>query len=109
MSLASAIASSSVSKLEHRRDRAKDLFLHEAHLGLRLGDDGRLEERAAKRVALAAGDDLAALGRGVVDQFLDLLDRLLVDQRPLLHALLEAGADLQLALLAAASFSTNSS
>ena len=48
-------------------------------------------------MALAAGDDLAALGDGVGDELLDLLDRLLVDQRALLHAVLEAGADLQLA------------
>lgn len=48
-------------ELEHRCDRAKDLFLHEAHLGCRVGDDRRLEERTAERMALAAGNDLAAL------------------------------------------------
>ena len=40
---------------------------------------------------------LAALGLGVGDELLDLLDRLLVDQRALLRAVLEARTDLQLA------------
>src|SRR5690606_23632581 len=47
---------------EDGRDRAEDLFLGETHLRRRPGDHGRLEEGAAERVALAAGDDLAALG-----------------------------------------------
>ena len=47
-------------------------------------------------MALAAGDDAAALGLGVVDELLDLLHRLLVDQRALLGAVLQARADLEL-------------
>jgi hypothetical protein len=42
-------------------------------------DDGGFEEVAAH--ALAAGSDLAALGNGVGDVFLDLLDGRRVDQR----------------------------
>ncbi len=47
-------------------------------------------------MALAAGHDRAAFLLGVGHEFLDLLDRLFVDQRPLLHAGFRAVADLQL-------------
>ncbi len=44
---------------------------------------------------MTAGDDMAALLPRVADQLLDLFDGLHIDQRPLLHAIVEAGAHLE--------------
>src|SRR6267142_2410069 len=54
----------------------------------------RLEEAAAERMALAAGDDLGAALDRVGNVLLDLVDRLHVDQRALHHAGFGAVADL---------------
>src|SRR3954469_3385732 len=85
-----------VLEAEQRRERPEGLLARDRHLGRRAGDDRRLEEGVAERMAVAAGDDLAALLDRVGDVLLDLGDRLVVDQRALLHAVLEAVADLEL-------------
>src|SRR5690606_23998135 len=79
-----------------RRDRSEDLLLGETHVAVRIRDHRRLEEGAAERMTCAAGDDPAALGPGVRDQFLDLGHGILVDERPLPRILLEARSDLEL-------------
>src|SRR5690606_2431184 len=80
---------------ENRRNGAENLLLHEPHLRLRVRNHRRFEEGAAELMALPPGDDLAALGRRVADEFLDLLDRLHVDQRTLLDAVLKAWSHLE--------------
>jgi len=44
---------------------------------------------------LAAGDDFRAFGDRVCDVLFDLGDRLVVNQRPLLHAFVQPVADFQ--------------
>src|SRR5271154_4358733 len=82
---------------EDRRDRAERLLARHRHLGIDVGQDGRLVERAAERVALAAHYDLGPLLDRVLDVLLDLLDRLEVDQRADCHPHLDTVADLELA------------
>jgi hypothetical protein len=52
-------------KPEQRRDRPEGLLARDHHRGRDAGQHGRLEERAAERVAPAAGRDLRALARRV--------------------------------------------
>jgi hypothetical protein len=77
-----------------RRDRAEGLLLGDDHVGRHIGQHHRLEEAAALRGPLAAGDDFGAFLQGVGDVRLDLLDRLHVDQRPDHRTRLEAIGDL---------------
>lgn len=81
-------------KREHRRQRAEGLFLRDQRIRTHIRQHGRLEEGATERMALAAGDDPGAARYRIRDVALDLLDGLLVDQRPLRHAGLGAVADL---------------
>src|SRR5215472_15830673 len=80
-----------------RRDRAERLLLGDDHVGGDAGQHGRLEEAAAERRALAAGDDMRAFFHRVGDVALDLFDRLHVDQRADHHTGFGAVADLHLA------------
>jgi hypothetical protein len=77
-----------------RRDRAEGLLLGDDHVGRHIGQHRQLEEAAALRGPLAAGDDFGAFLQGVGDVRLDLLDRLHVDQRPDHRSRLEAIGDL---------------
>ena len=81
---------------EQRRDGPEGLLARDHHRGRHAGQHGRLEERAAERVALAAGRDLRALGGRIRDVLLDLLERGGVDQRALLGLAREAVADAKL-------------
>ena len=65
--------------------------------GVRLAEDGRLEEVALVEAvaALAAGQDLGAALLGVVDQVDGLVQRLLLEHRADLDARLQAVAQLQ--------------
>ncbi|MPL75524.1 hypothetical protein SDC9_21348 [bioreactor metagenome] len=81
---------------EQRCDRAEGFLGGDLHLLRHAGDDGRLEEGAAKRVALAAGDDGAAALDHVGDVILDLGHGLVRDQRAGGDAGLETVADVQL-------------
>src|SRR5690606_21976238 len=65
---------------EQRRDRPKGLLAENLHIRLGVGENGRLEERLPERMTLATRDDARALGHRIADVFLDLLDRLHVDQ-----------------------------
>src|SRR5262249_4121333 len=85
-----------VGEAEERRHGAERLLARDRHLRIDVGQHRRLEERAAQRMALAARGDLGALGYGVLDVLLDLLDRLAVDQRALRDAGFQTIADLQL-------------
>ena len=53
------MASASVVEAEQRRHRAEGLLARDRHVGGDVGQDGRLEEGAAERVALAADHDAA--------------------------------------------------
>ena len=81
---------------EHRRDRAERFLACHQHLARDIRQHGRLVERSPQRVTLPAGHDPGALGLRVGHVRLDLRERVGVDQRALLHAPLEARADLQL-------------
>ena len=109
MSLAMAMASSSVLK---RKSGATGPKVSSRVTSMSRGDVGqhrRLEEGAAERMALAAGDDLGALGDGVGDMLLDLFDRRHVDQRALVTPVLGAVARPSASSTAAASFSAKAS
>ncbi len=80
---------------EQRRHRAEGFLARAFHLGRRAGEHGRLEERAAQLMALAAEHDARALGHGVGDMVLHFVERGLVDQRALRHAGGESVADLE--------------
>ena len=60
-----------------------------------VGQDRGLEERAAERMALAAGGDPRTLGDGVGDALFDLANGVFVDQGALNDAFMHAVADLQ--------------
>ena len=72
-----------VLEAEDRRDRAERLLFRDPHRGVEAREHRRLVEGAAELVPLAADRDFRALVHGVGDMRLDLLDRLLVDQRAL--------------------------
>src|SRR5262245_36143182 len=57
---------------EYRRERAKCFLVRDQRVGLDIGEHRRLEEAAAERMALAAGDDLRAALHGVLDMLFDL-------------------------------------
>ena len=78
VSLATRIASSSPLDAHDRLHRAERFLVVDAHLRRDAVDDGRLDDRA---VALAAGDDLGALGLRVGDQFVHALGRRETDER----------------------------
>src|SRR5690606_31455012 len=81
-------------ELEQRRNGAEGFFNGETHRRRDIAHNGRLEERTAQGVRLAAGDDLGALLDGIGDVFLHLVHGVAVDQRTLGHAFVEAVADL---------------
>ena len=56
-----------VLKLDDNADGAEDLLAHDLHVGLRLGEDGGLDEEALRAEALAAEVDLRALLLARVD------------------------------------------
>jgi hypothetical protein len=95
LSLPSAIGLHLGLELHDRRDRPERLFLEDDHAGLHARQYGGLEGSVTQR--LAAGLDLAALGKHVVDMLLRLGDGGLVDQRSDQRVLLFAVADLRLA------------
>ena len=68
--------------------------MRDQRVGPDVGQHRRLEEAAAERVALAAGDDFRAALHGIGNVLLDLVDRLHVDQRALHDAGFRAVADL---------------
>ena len=59
-------------KLEKRRDWAERFFGRDPHAGIRIDEDGWLEECMAERVPLAARERLGALGKRVGDMGLYL-------------------------------------
>ncbi len=77
-----------------RGDGPEGLLLGDDHVGRHVGQHRRLEEAAALRGALAAGDDLGAFLDRIGDVRLDLLDRLHFDQRPDHRTRLEPVGDL---------------
>ena len=78
-----------------RRDGPEDLFARAGHLWRDIRENGRLVERAAARVALAAGYHARALGHGIGDDAFDIFQRLPVDQRTDLAFALQARPDPQ--------------
>ncbi len=82
---------------KERRHRAEGLLPRDQHLRGDVGDHGRLEERAAERVALAAVHHVRALLHRIGDVLLDFGERVAVDQRPLIGRPFEPVADAQLA------------
>src|SRR6266571_8566498 len=83
-----------VLEAKQRRDGAKGFFFGHLHRRVDVREHGRLEERSAERVALAAHEDFRALRDRVRDVFLYLRHRGLVDERTLHDAGLHAVADL---------------
>src|SRR4029078_4445976 len=57
---------------DQRRDRPERFLAEDLRLLRDAGQHGRLEERAAERMALAAREDLRAVRRSVADVVLDL-------------------------------------
>ena len=94
---------------EQRRHRAEGLLARHHHVGRDVGQHRRLEEAAAERVTLAAGDDLGALRQRVGDVLLDLLDRLHVDQRALMTTPASMPLPTFIASTASASFAAKAS
>ena len=71
VSLASAITGFGVER-EDRREGGESFLARNHHVGGCAGDCRRLEEQTAQRMALAAGQHLAAFGARIGDVLLDL-------------------------------------
>src|SRR6185437_6871535 len=84
----------------HRIHRAEDLFLRDAHRGLHLGEDGRLQEEAVRQRAisapLAAQNQLGPLLLADCDVFFDALQLLGVDYRSHVRLRIQAVAEAEL-------------
>lgn len=78
------------------RQGTKRLLRGNGHVDRHVAEDGGLEKVATEvGQRLAAYQELGALGDGIVDVLLDLVDGAVVDQRAMGHALFEAVADLE--------------
>ena len=82
---------------EQRRQRSEGFFACDRHVGLDVGQHGRLEEAVAECVALAAQQQARAFRQRVGDVLLDFHDGLFLDQRSLVDARLDAIAHLEFA------------
>src|SRR5687767_13086523 len=80
---------------DERRHRAEGLLVGHEHLRRDVREDGRLEEKAAALVLLAAERHFGAFAEGVGDVRLDFLQPLLVDERADDDAGLVPRADLE--------------
>src|SRR5215204_1651206 len=81
---------------EDRGHRAEDLLVPKVRLLGHVTEYGRLVEVALAVEPLSPDERLRALVQSVVDEFLDLTELVLVDERPNLCALLRAAGNLQL-------------
>ena len=81
---------------EQRRDRTEGFLARQNHVAADVRQHRGLVERAAERMALAAGGHLRALGLRIGDVLFDFGQRLGVDQRSLVGFALQAVADAQL-------------
>src|SRR6056297_83817 len=78
-----------------RGDRTKDLFPCDPHGLVCLGDDSRLEEQTAARMAVSARAHDTAIGDRIGNQLLGLFDRRHVDHRTLLCPVIRPGRYLE--------------
>src|ERR1043166_3095830 len=83
-----------VLRFADREHRTEDLFLRDRRLRVDVGDDGRLDEVALLVAHVAAGDE-TSLTLAALDVLLDLLHRLLADDRADLRLRRLRGTDLQ--------------
>lgn len=82
-------------ELEDGGQGAEGLVLGDGHLLGDTGQDGGLVEETGRVGGGAAGGDLGALGEGIGDVLLDLVDGGLVDERTLGGSLVQAAAHLE--------------
>ena len=76
-----------------RHDRTEDLLAADLHLGCHVGQERRLEERTLARTP---GEDLGALGDGLLDPTADPVDLRTLDHRSDVDRRIERIADLEL-------------
>src|SRR4029453_12790579 len=82
---------------EQRRDGTKCFLARDEHRRSDVGQDRRLEKASAELVTVASDDHPRALGRGVANVFLHLVDSAVVDEWALRRFRLEARSGTQLA------------